>query len=293
MKINDDLLPIIVSPTEPVGSYRKKIWIQHSNNIFDASAFTNAGGLSLNSDYTITSTGISSYVWNYTNSQYKASFKGGQSHRVTIYFSSRDTSSYARMEIFDDSSTLIRSVSLQNVDMATTDFYFSADKQLGIMIKMDDGIAKIMISEGSAMLPYEAPIEDKEYILNRNNGYKKFEPQNERYSESEIKIGTWLDKKPLYRKMISTNNVLVNKNFKISLGTQNADRIVRAYFIYMNTGSHAYSSGTVWYDNDGILFMFGKIDNGDIRFDFAGSGSMGAVSNRYWYFVAEYTKTTD
>ena len=123
------------------------------------------------------------------------------------------------------------------------------------------------------------------------NGQKVY-PIEIPYTTEEVRIGTWMGK-PLYRKMTYTNNVLIDKNFSIFLGANNVDVVTESHFVYANNGAKVYQNGKIWYDTDGILVMSSIVENNDVKFVFAGPSFIGAVTNRYWYFIAEYTKTTD
>lgn len=104
------------------------------------------------------------------------------------------------------------------------------------------------------------------------------------YSETEQVIGRWIDNKPIYRKVVEYSNTTTIGNdssstvISINHNISNLDKILRAF------GSS--SSGQIIPRNDlqipyytTTIFQFQIINN--------------TFSPRTWYFVLEYTKTTD
>ena len=84
-------------------------------------------------------------------------------------------------------------------------------------------ISNLQIEQGSSATTYNAYVEPNIYIKNSNELYDNFNIKNEEvYSTEEQKIGTWIDGKPLYRKVISstlpkvtTENVEAKKTVSI------------------------------------------------------------------------------
>ena len=112
------------------------------------------------------------------------------------------------------------------------------------------------------------------------------------YSTDEVRIGTWIDGKPLYRKVVetttpvvSTEGTLVNKS--VSVGVSNVD------FIYIDKaiiiGGGNYNANAVV---SNMAFTYG------VRFEVNPSnitiyGNSTTFSNLPAKVVVEYTKTTD
>lgn len=61
------------------------------------------------------------------------------------------------------------------------------------------------LEQGSTATSYEAYVEKEIYIKNNNNAYEEFvRKASEEYSTSELKVGTWTNGRPLYRKVFKT-----------------------------------------------------------------------------------------
>lgn len=131
---------------------------------------------------------------------------------------------------------------------------------------------------------------------------------NNVYSTEETVIGTWIDGKPIYRKVILTNTGEPSGTLRtwtvvitaIVLGLENIDTRVRAYGSYLYGGSSFVSLNAVsfneqngeltpnywteliWANNFGVNVILCRP-----------TGSSIAVNNKPMTIVLEYTKTTD
>ena len=104
------------------------------------------------------------------------------------------------------------------------------------------------------------------------------------YSTTETRIGTWIDGKPIYRK-IFTGTITSVSNF--SVGT--ISNFKEAIKIYGTTSFNNYATQITqfWNDNIKIIPQVSNA-NGDIVIN-AGALS----SNQKYILIIEYTKTTD
>lgn len=150
----------------------------------------------------------------------------------------------------------------------------------------------MQLEQGSVVTSYEEYIEPKTYILNDNNVYEEFMKKEEKniYSTEEQKIGTWIDGKPLYRKVITGSTT----NTELQLSTPPEIETMARYEIYngnlksssrklpsteysVNHGNTIFD--VMWYKNDWIKNAFYIVSN-NIK--------IGSVT-----IIIEYTKTTD
>ena len=109
-----------------------------------------------------------------------------------------------------------------------------------------------------------------------------------KYSTTETRVGTWTDGKPIYRKVISfaSSN---NMNFSIAHNLTNADKFWlngSASFIFGGTSTESLP---VNYYNNANDFCRTWLNANNIRV--LSPSSFG--TNRTFYVVVEYTKTTD
>lgn len=112
---------------------------------------------------------------------------------------------------------------------------------------------------------------------------------NEIYSTEEQIVGTWLDGKPIYRKVVELGNLPNATTKDITLNIQNVNEIVSINAICSNESEvwvipNAYSTQYI----NGIVVRFANniIENISIYASFDASGFTGRA-------VLEYTKTTD
>jgi hypothetical protein len=114
------------------------------------------------------------------------------------------------------------------------------------------------------------------------------------YSTTEQVIGTWIDGKPLYRRVLTTYSTQEDTNYKyLTFITDNTIKIVNSYgriFEYRNNNNINYGIPTgnfglgeissVYQNNAGLLYL--TIDKTHV---FSNIVSL--------YIIIEYTKTTD
>ena len=138
----------------------------------------------------------------------------------------------------------------------------------------------IMLNEGTTALSYEPY--NRSIIANKNIIYE--ENNYENYAITETRIGTWIDGKPLYRKVF-TGTTSSNGNTEIAVG--NIKNIINV-------------SGYIKIDNDyktNFNTSFGTNGSNDCRIvqhinDFIiQTGSV--LNNKEYTLCLEYTKTTD
>lgn len=108
------------------------------------------------------------------------------------------------------------------------------------------------------------------------------------YSTSEIRIGTWIDGKPLYRKVVNYGPLPNNDAVSVEHGISDIDKIVNFYGIALRS------------DNDALLIpyiTFNPDNFGGILMNMNSTGiTIRTVNDRSpynTYVTVEYTKTTD
>lgn len=230
--INDH--SVVVSPTEPTGSARKKIWKQHSGNLLRLfNSFGTSVGISItnNHDGSITLHGTATqdafiqigYITIKANTNYilTGTPEGSSSTTYFQYFDNANLSGnrqdYGEGAVISYSSEVAIPITVcvrlgKNVEGKK--FY-------------------PMINEGTEALPFEMYAEDKEYILN-DDIYEKFTPLNNIYSSEETRIGTWITGQPLYRKVISLGKAN-SVSSPVSLNEPTSKQVRRVeYSIYNN-----------------------------------------------------------
>lgn len=110
------------------------------------------------------------------------------------------------------------------------------------------------------------------------------------YSTQEIRIGTWIDGKPLYRKTIKIENTaLAVGDNNIAHGISNLNQCIKAEL--SKNGSHVFPYFNYNANNQTLSMTFiSNVNSTNITIrlmnDSWGSGNV-------WYATLYYTKTTD
>lgn len=270
MKINKDLSNVIVMANQPTD--KRQIWLQRSDNLYDGQITNLLVGetksftltLKPNTNYTLSSnipldqTSALLFIATGTSAQGASTFNNGvwlgQDRTMPTDTNGKITIAYRRLS--NDIPSLVS-------------FNYK-------------------LEEGSSVL------KDKIYVLNENNTYDEFKSQNEIYSLAEQKIGTWIDGKPLYRRVIVSTNLSANNTNSMFVSGASIISIkkIDGYFV-CGGGGHIFAAGN-GSDADSEntrSFLFYAPGSGTIQ-SYCGMYHTG--NGKYdIYVIIEYTKTTD
>lgn len=307
--INDH--SVVVSATEP-STDRKKVWLQHSSNLFD---YTKAPSSVSSTTISTISTGvratkndntadqntnakwivmdISNYIGKtFTLSAYaKSSSTNNGFMYIRLVKSNGDTSESYQAQTTETTTNGNLSISYK-IPNNIGDYHYlmvSVYSTRGISANQGDYVDYTNLKLSIA--------EDKTFILNSDDVYEEFEPQNEVYSTGETIIGTYVDNKPIYRRTyVGTKNVTqgggVLYEALISLQT-NVDEIVRCSG-NIKVGNIKWEINSTDFDNStkALKQLIRTINtSGTARVDFFTINS--SVSSISYKITLEYTKTTD
>ena len=149
-----------------------------------------------------------------------------------------------------------------------------------------------MLEAGDTSTAYEPYVEKKIYTKNDNGNYEEFlnvEKTNnlQNYSTEEQVIGTWIDGKPIYRKVVSVGVLPSNTTKYVSSGISGKPTIIKMC-------GYAYRPTDPWFltlphisATAPISLSYGQTKN-EIAI-----ASVSDVSAYSGYVTLEYTKTTD
>lgn len=153
-------------------------------------------------------------------------------------------------------------------------------------------ISNLQIEPGSKAAPYEHYIEQKLFVRNSNGVYEEFTKKSEEvYSTEETKIGTWIDGKPLYEKVIVQKDMSISNAVTINTNILNKDELVECNGLFRD-GSNKIDIPYPLVSDDGkILQMYVSKDGTQIGF--RGNLTYSRNINRFHIFILKYTKTTD
>ena len=268
---------VIVSPTEPVGNDRKKVWFKWSNNLFDKDNTLDGyeingatGGAQVNSDWF-----ISDYI------------KVNQNDKIFLSGKSIGNSNC----FYDRNKKYINKVNLDSglitVPNNSSICYLRFN---GLLTEKDN----IMLEYGTSRTEYQPYVSSDVLIRNDNNIYQLFnKEQNNQdfYSTEETKIGTWIDGKPLYRKTIVDTTFRTDFYFIAN----NIEQFVNQYG-YVQRKDYPNSCqfiGSRAGTNMFIQFLANDIYSG-IQIDWGSNWkeSYSTLFNKI-IITVEYTKTTD
>ena len=292
---------VVVSPTEPTGGNRKKIWFQKTKNLLNCNGFSsyNETNVAATANYT-------NNLLNYINVTKSGSTSKTVFILLTTFDFTNDTGTYILSGCpssgSQDTWQLYLKDVTSNFDVSPRDegngasVTITKGHQYSLYIRLNSDktfsdlkfFPMLRVSTNTDDT-YEPFCQDNMYILN-NNVYEKFIPQNEIYSTDEQVIGKWIDGKPLYRKVIKTtmaetssSGTYVNKDVSIGLRTD-FGYVEKAILIsgtqhmtlpYINNAGYS----TKCFINDSSNFV---LANGNSNFN-----------NCETFIILKYTKTTD
>lgn len=116
--------------------------------------------------------------------------------------------------------------------------------------------------------------------------------ENNIFSQTERRVGTWIDGKPLYRKVVSVPSQTLTASLDVAHGISNLGYVVNAHgYMKYNDASYIFGGYTKNTNNDDFYATIVSINQTNIRLSFSqwyySSLSQGG------YVVLEYTKSND
>jgi hypothetical protein len=129
-------------------------------------------------------------------------------------------------------------------------------------------------------------------------GWKKL--NTEEYSTNEVKVGTWIDGKPIYRKVF-TGRITANANTEVQTVLQtNVDNVIDMGGWYMDGNldtkkvlgqcKFTISGTTVTMTNNSRVDVY---NSNLLLFTWSAAGRSDSYEYNYYMVWAEYTKTTN
>ena len=108
------------------------------------------------------------------------------------------------------------------------------------------------------------------------------------YSTTEKVIGTWIDGKPVYRKVVEIGALGNNGTKTVPHGISNLKQVVHTEYNWVDSGTYWWSDYR--WDSASVLIKF-NITSTDVRIESVGTDWSNRTSD--CYAIIEYTKTTD
>ena len=177
---------VIVSSTEPTTG--EKVWFKKGRNLFDKSVILRNVGIDIQTGKAKEwkNRATSNYINVNPGQQYTLS-KNGVNISLNIFE-------------YNSNKEFIKVTSSSTITVTSSAAYI---RFYGEITQLD---SDLQFEQGNVATAYEAYIEPKIYVLNNNGAYEEFLKKEEKlidYKTIEQKIGTWIDGKPLYRKVVS------------------------------------------------------------------------------------------
>ena len=282
---------VYVGAEEPITG--EKVWFRKGKNYLDISklkSHTSYGITLTPTDTGIKISGTATDTYMYGEKISIALKKG-----VEYTLSGKNAGNILKIVLLkQDASTIIMNVKTVNDEITfipTEDVFYIQFVLEGITksTAYDYEISNLQIEQGLKATTYEHYIEQKIFIRNSNGVYEEFIKKSEEvYSTEETKIGTWIDGKPLYRKVLSLTTPSTTNSTKIA----NFDKtfIIKNYYgnVFISASNQllpinfyftdVYKIATYVVNNSGEIYM-----------------KIGSEAYRYQQatLTIEYTKTTD
>ena len=277
----DGLTKLKVSPSEPTTG--EEVWLQKGKNLIDK-GYLRTGVYKL---------GDGTYVDGADSCCTKNFIEINNSKNYVLSWSSPSNSQLVYVLYYDENKNYLGNSSTQfsNGSLTLNNYVNYSDAKY-VNLRFDatlSSLTNLQLEQSEIATPYE-PFTRKIHTKNDNGVYEEFynETNREIYSLAEQKIGTWIDGKPLYRKVVDFG-YLPNATTKlVSTGASNVDIVTNLRGIGIsNYGSLSIpladtsaltNQVALWYDKTTNQI---QIKSGVDRSSF------------YGYVTIEYTKTTD
>ena len=170
---------VVVSPTEPTGDNRKKVWFKWSNNLLNYNDLTNLAinfGVKVDGENVYSTATSDSREWNYNNSNWFVTLPAG-TYNFSLSYSKQSTNSGAGLGIYLKDKRIVFEQT-QNISNYNYTFILDKESKVGIMLKIYDGILKIQIEQGSKATTFQPYVEPQIFIKNSNEVYEEFIKKN-------------------------------------------------------------------------------------------------------------------
>lgn len=180
-----------------------------------------------------------------------------------------------------ESSKIITFTTSSNAKYITTLFFTGTYNNVSLS---EIDFTQIQLEKGTTATEYEKYFEPTISIRNSNGIFQEVKINEYTYSTSEQRIGTWIDGKPLYRKIISKSMQPNNDNY-IDTGLSNVTIVD-----YKAKGTPSWVNGILY---DGIwLLSQGRSFYPNYNYSRMMLQSTASNSTDNWYFeiTLEYTK---
>ena len=274
---------VVISPTEPTTG--EEVWIQKGKNLFNKDNYNLFKGYlnptSTGPVFVANAAAETIYIKCLPNTTYTVSRKFLENNfRVGSGVNIPITGEQMTQLINESNATEITITTGENDNYLYVYVRWIGQSEYTLANILDS----LQVEQGATSTIYEEYVDKKIYTKNDNGVYEEFysETNLEVYSTSEQRIGTWIDGKPLYRKVIVGNAIPEPSGGTYEHNISNLDTVVKI------TGIARYSSTSYEISSAGYVI---SVNSTEIRLV---KMAQGTGLNAYTpTFIVEYTKTTD
>ena len=272
---------VVVSPVKPA---QGKVWIKKGKNLFNRknaiSGYIGSNGAfvtAINNEVT------SDYIEIEKGKDYTLSIENWEGEQMWVGISLYDENK-TFIERWDkyDASVTVPSTATQNAKYIRTSNRYNSNN------------IQIMLEQNSTATTYEDYIEKEIYVKNENGVFERFYSENElsqqNYSATEQKIGTWINGKPLYQKILqvsapttNSNGTFVSQNYNV------ADDIEHCFITWAYVTENTQNQPLPYTTNTGYTLK-AFITTGQVLYV---SSSSTGFNGKPITLCVQYTKTTD
>lgn len=297
---------VVVSPTEPTGDNREKIWIQKGKNVLNTentlNQTLNGVTVSRNSDGTITLNGSATTGFlivlvpelnKRLNGNYTFSYKvvSGSMTKNNVRISVNDNTS---KDASNETARLFSTVWEAGKTSGEISNTINNKQMHYLVMWINSGCIfnncklSFQVEPGVTSAEHEAYTQPRIYVKNDNDAYEELISKDEliNYSTKEQKIGTWVDGKTLYRKVVNFGSLPNSASKTVSTGLTNVNYI--SFSGLANNGTTYFPLNLARPISGNNLGLGCWITNNEITIESANDRSSYNA-----YVIIEYTKTTD
>lgn len=276
-----------VSPTQPTTG--EKVWLQKGKNLLNLNVNQTKNDVTIisNSDGSITLNGTAT-------ADTRIDIPINLNLRAGTYTHSRNNitldNTYLSLDNINDTMLNKNSTERTFTINQNTDYNYYVI-WFGSGVAFDNVTLYLQLEQGMVATGHEQYIEPKIYVKNDNDVYEEFINKEDlvNYSTGETRIGTWIDGKKLYRKVLTyTGAIEADTLFKIGM-VDNVETTISMNYTIRN------SNGSQWindYANAGVIKTFTLIMQMEDNYLY-GLSTNESWSSPYLIVTIEYTKTTD
>lgn len=186
---------------------------------------------------------------------------------------------------------------LTKTNNSTSNCFYDINKNFISTIRKDQGVITTPDNSNVYYMRFNGPLSDLDNVQVEEGSvateykpYQNLDKTLDIYSTSEIRIGTWIDGKPIYRKTIlRTNAITANTENVIDMNISNIDIITNISGVLSSSNKQVYRQINTYNlpNTNSSISMFAQI-NGIVKI----------YANENWgspniIITLEYTKTID